>query len=143
MKHNKWNKYLKIACSWILIFSMCFLSLNTVNASAEDTTAFESEPSTDQVTSESEETKQETEKQIPDSIKVDQLNAEIQNRVANGEVPSTDRVKYVDEKGKIIEGAPTTIEFEQLTLGYKARNHGALRLWVFEIALSLHFYISL
>lgn len=133
MKHNKWNKYLKIACSWILIFSMCFLSLNTVNASAEDTTAFESEsetgdteaftsdtessdtkiesePSTDQFTSESEETKQETEKQIPDSIEVAQLNAEIQNRVVNGEVPSTDRVEYVDEKGKIIEGAPTTIE---------------------------------
>lgn len=85
MRHNKWNKCLKIACSWILIFSMCFLSLNTVNASAEDTTAFESEsetgdteaftsdteisdteiesePSTDQFTSESEETKQETEK---------------------------------------------------------------------------------
>lgn len=96
MKHNKWNKYLKIACSWILIFSMCFLSLNTVNASAEDTTAFESESSTDQFTSENEETKQETEKQIPDSIKVDQLNAEFQNRVANGEVPSTDRVKYVN-----------------------------------------------
>ena len=128
MRHNKWNKYLKIACSWILIFSMCFLSLNTVNASAEDTTAFESEsetgdteaftsdteiesePSTDQFTSESEETKQETEKQIPDSIEVEQLNTEIQNRVANGEVPSTDRVEYVDEKGKIIEGAPTTIE---------------------------------
>lgn len=133
MRHNKWNKYLKIACSWILIFSMCFLSLNTVNASAEDTNAFESEsetgdteaftsdteisdteiesePSTDQFTSESEETKQETEKQIPDSIEVEQLNAEIQNRVANGEVPSTDRVEYVDEKGKIIEGAPTTIE---------------------------------
>ena len=87
MRHNKWNKCLKIACSWILIFSMCFLSLNTVNASAEDTNAFESE---------SEETKQETDKQIPDSIEVEQLNAEIQNRVANGEVPSTDRVKYVD-----------------------------------------------
>ena len=133
MRHNKWNKYLKIACSWILIFSMCFLSLNTVNASAEDTTAFESEsetgdteaftsdteisdteieaePSTDQFTSESEETKQETEKQIPDSIEVAQLNAEIQNRVVNGEVPSTDRVEYVDEKGNSIENAPTTIE---------------------------------
>lgn len=137
MRHNKRNKYFKIACSWILIFSMCFLSLNTVNASAEDTTAFESEsetgdteaftsdteisdtesdteiesePSTDQSTSENEETKQETEKQIPDSIKVDQLNAEIQNRVVNGEVPSTNRVEYVDEKGKRIEGAPTTIE---------------------------------
>lgn len=133
MRHNKWNKYLKIACSWILIFSMCFLSLNTVNASAEDTNAFESEsetgdtealtsdteisdteiesePSTDQFTSESEETKQETEKQIPDSIEVEQLNAEIQNRVANGEVPSTDRVKYVDVNGNSIENAPTTIE---------------------------------
>ena len=133
MRYNKWNKYLKIACSWILIFSMCFLSLNTVNASAEDTTAFESEsetgdteaftsdaeisdteiesePSTDQVTSESEETKQETEKQIPDSIEVAQLNAEIQNRVVNGEVPSTDRVEYVDVNGNSIENAPTTIE---------------------------------
>ena len=133
MRHNKWKKYLKIACSWILIFSMCILSMNTVNASAKDTTAFESEsktvdteaftsdtensnteiesePSTDQFISENAETKQETEKQILDSIKVDQLNAEIQNRVANGEVPSTDRVEYVDEKGKIIEGAPTTIE---------------------------------
>lgn len=133
MRHNKWYKCLKIACSWILIFSMCFLSLNTVNASAEDTTAFESEsetgdteaftsdteiesePSTDQFTSESEETKQETEKQIPDSIEVEQLNAEIQNRVANGEVPSTDRVKYVDEDGKTIEGAPTTIELGKIS----------------------------
>ena len=203
MRHNKWNKYLKIACSWILIFSMCFLSLNTVNASAEDTNAFESEsetgdteaftsdteisdteiesepstdqftseseetkqetekqitsdteisdteiesepstdqftseseetkqetekqitsdteisdteiesePSTDQFTSESEETKQETKKQIPDSIEVAQLNAEIQNRVVNGEVPSTDRVEYVDVNGNSIENAPTTIE---------------------------------
>ncbi len=133
MRHNKWKKYLKIACSWILIFSMCILSMNTVNASAKDTTAFESEsktvdteaftsdtenssteiesePSTDQFISENKETKEETEKQILDSIEVDQLNAEIQNRVANGEVPSTDRVEYVDEKGKIIEGAPTTIE---------------------------------
>ena len=133
MRHNKWKKYLKIACSWILIFSMCILSMNTVNASAKDTTAFESEsktvdteaftrdtensnteiesePSTNQFISENKETKQETEKQILDSIEVDQLNAEIQNRVANGEVPSTNRVEYVDEKGKIIEGAPTTIE---------------------------------
>lgn len=114
MRHNKWNKYLKIACSWILIFSMCFISLNTVNVSAENTTAFESEPSTDQSTSESEETKQETEKQIPDSIKVARLKAEIQNRVVNGEVPSTDRVEYVDEKGKRIEGAPTTIKLGKI-----------------------------
>ena len=112
---------------------MCFLSLNTVNASAEDTNVFESEsetgdteaftsdteisdteiesePSTDQFTSESEETKQETEKQIPDSMEVAQLNAEIQNRVVNGEVPSTDWVEYVDVNGNPIENAPTTIE---------------------------------
>jgi len=93
---------------------MCFISLNTVNVSAENTTAFESEPSTDQSTSESEETKQETEKQIPDSIKVARLKAEIQNRVVNGEVPSTDRVEYVDEKGKRIEGAPTTIKLGKI-----------------------------
>ena len=114
MRHNKWKKYLKIACSWILIFSMCILSMNTVNASAENTTAVESEPPTDQSTSESEETKQETEKQITDSIKVARLKAEIQNRVVNGEVPSTDRVEYVDEKGKRIEGAPTTIELGKI-----------------------------
>ena len=137
MRHNKWKKYLKIACSWILIFSMCILSMNTVNASAKDTTAFESEsktvdteaftsdtensnteiesePSTDQFISENKETKQETEKKILDSIEVDQLNAEIQNRVANGEVPSTNRVEYVDEKGKTIEGAPTTIELGKI-----------------------------
>ena len=30
MRHNIWKKYLKILCSWILIFSICFLSLNVV-----------------------------------------------------------------------------------------------------------------
>ena len=33
MRHNRWKKYLKIVCSWILIFSICCLSLNVAKAS--------------------------------------------------------------------------------------------------------------
>ena len=113
------------------------MNLQTVSASEEetavvteqeatqDTEAFtsetdaqqtETEQTSEQFTSETEtETSAETEEQIPDSIEVEQLNAEIQNRVANGEVPSTDRVKYVDEDGKMIEGAPTTIELGKIS----------------------------
>ena len=113
------------------------MNLETVSASEEetavvteqeatqDTEAFtsetdaqqtETEQTSEQFTSETEtETSAETEEQIPDSIEVEQLNAEIQNRVANGEVPSTDRVKYVDEDGKTIEGAPTTIELGKIS----------------------------
>lgn len=137
MRHKNWKTYLKIACSWLLIFSICFMNLETVSASedetsvvteqeeTQDTEAFtsetdaqqtETEQTSEQFTSETEtETSAETEEQIPDSIEVAQLNAEIQNRVVNGEVPSTDRVKYVDEDGKMIEGAPTTIELGKIS----------------------------
>ena len=137
MRHKNWKTYLKIACSWLLIFSICFMNLETVSASEEetavvteqeatqDTEAFtsetdaqqtETEQTSEQFTSETEtETSAETEEQIPDGIEVAQLNAEIQNRVVNGEVPSTDRVKYVDEDGKMIEGAPTTIELGKIS----------------------------
>ena len=107
------------------------MNLETVSASEEetavvteqeatqDTEAFTSETDAQQTeteqTSEQFTSETETEEQIPDSIKVEQLNAEIQNRVANGEVPSTDRVKYVDEDGKMIEGAPTTIELGKIS----------------------------
>ena len=33
LRHNIWKKYLKIVCSWILIFSICGLSLNVTEAS--------------------------------------------------------------------------------------------------------------
>ena len=131
MRHKNWKTYLKIACSWLLIFSICFMNLETVSASEEetavvteqeatqDTEAFTSETDAQQTeteqTSEQFTSETETEEQIPDSIEVEQLNAEIQNRVANGEVPSTDRVKYVDEDGKMIEGAPTTIELGKIS----------------------------
>ena len=36
MRRNIWKKYLKILCSWILILSICFLSLNVV-VEASDT----------------------------------------------------------------------------------------------------------
>ena len=39
MRHNIWKKYLKILCSWILILSICFLSLNVV-VEASDTDSF-------------------------------------------------------------------------------------------------------
>ena len=107
------------------------MNLETVSASEEetavvteqeatqDTEAFTSETDAQQTeteqTSEQFTSETETEEQIPDSIEVEQLNAEIQNRVANGEVPSTDRVKYVDEDGKTIEGAPTTIELGKIS----------------------------
>ena len=137
MRHKNWKTYLKIACSWLLIFSICFMNLETVSASedetsvvteqeeTQDTEAFtsetdaqqtETEQTSEQFTSETEtETSAETEEQIPDSIEVAQLNAEIQNRVVNGEVPSTDRVKYVDESGNAIEGAPETIELGKIS----------------------------
>lgn len=131
MRHKNWKTYLKIACSWLLIFSICFMNLQTVSASEEetavvteqeatqDTEAFTSETDAQQTeteqTSEQFTSETETEEQIPDSIEVAQLNAEIQNRVVNGEVPSTDRVKYVDEDGKMIEGAPTTIELGKIS----------------------------
>ena len=30
MRHKNWKTYLKIACSWLLIFSICFMNLETV-----------------------------------------------------------------------------------------------------------------
>lgn len=37
MKQNRWNKYLKIICSGLLILSMCFSSLDTALVFAENT----------------------------------------------------------------------------------------------------------
>lgn len=100
MRHKNWKTYLKIACSWLLIFSICFMNLETVSASedetsvvteqeeTQDTEAFtsetdaqqtETEQTSEQFTSETEtETSAETEEQIPDSIEVEKLEKEIQ-----------------------------------------------------------------
>ena len=130
MRHKIGKKYLKIACSWILIFSICFLSWNTVPAFEEDT--FISEEGTyedpadedqnqqpDDIVSDGEESDQEPEEQepedqIPDSLKVEVLDAEIKKEFANGEEPYTDRVEYVDETGNPIDGAPAVISLGKI-----------------------------
>ena len=137
MRHKNWKTYLKIACSWLLIFSICFMNLQTVSASEEetevvteqeatqDTEAFtsetdaqqtETEQTSEQFTSETEtETSAETEEQIPDSIEVEKLEKEIQEATSNGQVPTTKLVEYVDESGNAIEGAPETIELGKIS----------------------------
>ena len=117
MRHKNWKTYLKIACSWLLIFSICFMNLETVSASedetsvvteqeeTQDTEAFtsetdaqqtETEQTSEQFTSETEtETSAETEKQIPDSIEVEKLEKEIQEATSNGQVPTTKLVEYL------------------------------------------------
>lgn len=125
MRHKIGKKYLKIACSWILIFSICFLSWNTVPAFEEDT--FISEEGTyedpadedqnqqsDDIVSDGEESDQEPEDQIPDSLKVEVLDEEIKKEFANGEEPYTDRVEYVDETGNPIDGAPAVISLGKI-----------------------------
>ena len=130
MRHKIGKKYLKIACSWILIFSICFLSWNTVPAFEEDT--FISEEGTyedpadedqnqqpDDIVSDGEESDQEPEEQepedqIPDSLKVEVLDEEIKKELANGEEPYTDRVEYVDETGNPIDGAPAVISLGKI-----------------------------
>lgn len=133
MRHKNWKTYLKLACSWILILSMCFMNLETVSASeddaiavteqqeTEDTEVFTSEPeeqqteqSTEEFTSETDGSESETE--IPDSMEVEKLEQEIQDATAsNGQAPVTKLVEYVDESGNSIEGAPETIELGKIS----------------------------
>ena len=132
-------------------FSICFMNLETVSASEEetavvteqeatqDTEAFtsetdaqqtETEQTSEQFTSETEtETSAETEEQIPDTISVQSLNIAMQRSVANGDEQTTDRVEYVDVNGTAIEGAPTTIEpgniddHKKLTISGSGKNY--------------------
>ena len=131
MRHKNWKTYLKIACSWLLIFSICFMNLETVSASedetsvvteqeeTQDTEAFTSETDAQQTeteqTSEQFTSETETEEQIPDSIEVEKLEKEIQEATSNGQVPTTKLVEYVDESGNAIEGAPETIELGKIS----------------------------
>ena len=121
MRHNIWKKYLKILCSWILILSICFLSLNVV-VEASDTDR-EMKPVSEQQ-SETEETidigeQSETEDSAdqithlnaPEQMSVQSLEEELLAVAENGEEASTNRVEYVDVNGNPITGAPSVIQF--------------------------------
>lgn len=142
MKQNRWNKYLKIICSWLLILSMCFLSLNTAIVSAEnrspvntesemtgsqddESTPVENKSSMEsdsesasepnENTSAGESSTDNTVSDVPEEISVQSLEEAVQEIDAKGEASSTNRVAYVDPKGNPIIGAPTTIAYGNIS----------------------------
>ena len=93
---------------------MSFLSLNVVNAFAEDTSTTETESKTSDTKNLTDDAKNEIQKsdvEAPDSIAVQSLNEELQTSVAEGDTDATytDQVEYVDVNGNLIENAPTKI----------------------------------
>ncbi len=142
MKQNRWNKYLKIICSWLLILSMCFLSLDTAIVSAENRSpvntesemtgsqdeestpvekesSMESDPESasepNENTSTGESSTDNTVSDVPEEISVQSLEESVQEIDAKGEASSTDRVEYVDPKGTPISDAPTTIAYGNIS----------------------------
>lgn len=142
MKQNRWNKYLKIICSWLLILSMCFLSLDTAIVSAENRSpvntesemtgsqddestpvenesSMESDPESasepNENTSTGESSTDNTVSDVPEEISVQSLEEAVQEIDAKGEASSTNRVAYVDPKGTPISGAPTTIAYGNIS----------------------------
>ena len=142
MKQNRWNKYLKSICSWLLILSMCFLSLDTALVSAEnrspvntesemtgsqddESTPMENESSMEsdpesasepnENTSTGESSTENTISDAPEEISVQSLEEAVQEIDARGETSSTNRVEYVDAKGTPISGAPTTIAYGNIS----------------------------
>lgn len=106
MKNKHIKKFLYIACSLFLVFSMCVPNFN-LNVSADEPqntqTQEISETENDSDVPATETNTPESNKEVPDQISVQTLEQTQSD-------DSTNRVEYVDEKGKIIEGAPTTIE---------------------------------
>lgn len=106
MKNKHIKKFLYIVCSLFLVFSMCVPNFN-LNVSADEPqntqTQEISETENDSDVPATETNTPESNKEVPDQISVQTLEQTSSD-------DSTDRVEYVDEKGKIIEGAPTTIE---------------------------------
>ena len=167
MRHNIWKKYLKIICSWILIFSICGLSLNVTEASgagvemereSQETVDFisdienqETEPeilADDEQLSESEqivESEKEPENPVEIEDSSDQITAldapeELLAVAENGEEASTDRVAYVDVNGNPIAEAPSVIKFGAIA-DHKELSiegrHGLMILMFFVLAVSM------
>lgn len=142
MKQNRWNKYLKIICSWLLILSMCFLSLDTAIVSAENRSpvntesemtgsqdeestpvenesSMESDPESASEPNENKSTEESstdnTVSDVPEEISVQSLEEAVQEIDAKGEASSTNRVEYVDAKGTPINGALATIAYGNIS----------------------------
>ena len=111
MKNKHIKKFLYIVCSLFLVFSMCVPNFN-LNVSADEPqntqTQEISETENDSDVPATETNTPESNKEVPDQISVQTLEQTSSD-------DSTDRVEYVDEKGKIIEGAPTTIKLGKIS----------------------------
>ena len=111
MKNKHIKKFLYIVCSLFLVFSMCVPNFN-LNVSADEPQntqtqeISETENNSDVLATET--NTPESNKEVPNQISVRTLEQTQSD-------DSTDRVEYVDEKGKIIEGAPTTIKLGKIS----------------------------
>ena len=121
---------------------MCFLSLDTAIVSAENRSpvntesemtgsqdeestpvenesSMESDPESasepNENTSTGESSTDNTVSDVPEEISVQSLEEAVQEIDAKGEASSTDRVEYVDPKGALISGAPTTIAYGNIS----------------------------
>ena len=111
MKNKHIKKFLYIVCSLFLVFSMCVPNFN-LNVSADEPqntqTQEISETENNSDVPATETNTPESNKEVPDQISVQTLEQTQSD-------DSTDQVEYVDEKGKIIEGAPTTIKLGKIS----------------------------
>lgn len=111
MKNKHIKKFLYIVCSLFLVFSMCVpnFSLNVSADEPQNTQTQEiSETENNSDVPATQTNTPESNKEVPDQISVQALEQTQSD-------DSTDRVEYVDEKGKIIEGAPTTIKLGKIS----------------------------
>lgn len=74
-----------------------------------------SEKSSEQIIDNEKSTEQASDEQLPDTISVQSLNIAMQRSVTNGNEQTTNRVEYVDAKGTLINGAPTTIAYGNIS----------------------------
>ena len=111
MKNKHIKKFLYIVCSLFLVFSMCVPNFN-LNVSADEPQNTQTQEISE---TENDSDVQATETNIPESNKEvpDQISVQTLEQTQSDD--STDRVEYVDEKGKIIEGAPTTIKLGKIS----------------------------
>lgn len=109
MRHNIWKKYLKIVCSWILIFSICCVSLNVAEAS-DTVVEIESESQeTEDFTSDIE--NQQTEPVIESEILADDEQLSESEQLLEPETQPSPEAERVPETEEAI---PECVEVELL-----------------------------